>query len=114
MSEPIRPDQSDRLANVLGDALAHAANETLILSRLEEFFSPQLAKLAASEDAAKALNSQVDRLVAIYGGAPHLIIQGINDPKPKYDTYMSAALAEVIEVFKRARRSICRAQTFMI
>lgn len=114
MIEPIQSDQSDRLAAVLGDVLAHAATETPILARLEEFFSPQPAKLAASEDAAKALNSQVDRLEAIHGGAPRLIILGINDSKPKYDTYMSAALDEVIEGFKRARRSICRAQAFMI
>ena len=114
MSEPIQPDQSHRLAEVLGDALAHAANETLILARLEEFFSPKPAKLAISKESANAIDQQVDRLVATYGGAPRLIIKGINDPKPLYDTYMSAALTEVIEVFRRARRSLCRAQTFMI
>jgi len=107
-------DQVDQQASAFGDALAHVANETLILARLEEFISPKPAQLAKTDAEANALDAQVDRVIALYGGVPRFFIQGINDPKPKYDTYMSDAIDEAIEVFKRARRSLCRAQSFMI
>ncbi len=114
MSTDAAADRDDRLASAISGALQHAANETLVLARLEEFFSPKPAQLATGEAEVKALNAQVDRVTALYGGAPRLIFRGINDPKPTYDTYMSAAIDETIEVFKRARRSLCRAQAFMI
>lgn len=114
MSTDEDADREDRFADAIGGALQHAANEAMVLSRLEEFFSPKPAQLATNEEEAKALNALVDRVTTLYGGIPRLIIQGINEPKPVYDTYLSAAIHEAIEVFKRARRSLCRAQAFMI
>jgi hypothetical protein len=104
----------DRLADALSDALQHAANEALVIAKLEEFLSPQPARLASGPEQVKALESLADTVTRLHGGAPRLIIQGINDPKPAFDTYMSAAIDEAIEVFHRARRSLCRAQTFLI
>lgn len=114
MSTDEDADREDRLAAAIGGALQHAANEAVVLARLEEFFSPKPVQLATNEEEAKALNALADRVTTLYGGAPRLIIQGINEPKPTYDTYLSAAIDEAIEVFKRARRSLCRAQAFMI
>ncbi|MGY8904898.1 MAG: hypothetical protein ACKVIH_10155 [Burkholderiales bacterium] len=108
------PDSDSRFAAVLGEALAHAASEPILLARLEEFFSPQPARLAESSEEETQLNSQIHRVVAAFGGAPRLIIQEIDASKPMYDTYMSAALSEAMAVFHRARRSVCRAQAFMI
>ena len=110
------PDDQDydRYSDVLGDALAHAANESLILARLEEYFSPKPATLFETGEAQKQLQDRVDKLVDAFGGPPRLIIRGLEEPKPKYDTYLSAALQEAIAVFYRTRRSVCRAQTFMI
>lgn len=104
----------DRLADVLSDTLAHAANEALILARLEEFLDPKPPKLATSKEHADALNKAIDALVREYGGPPRLIIHFTNEPKPRYDTYLSAALDEVMELFKRTRNSLCRAQAFLI
>lgn len=104
----------DRLADALGDALQHAANEAVVIAKLEEFFSPQPARLASSPEQVKALEDLADAVTRLHGGAPRLIIQGVNDPKPAFDTYMSAAIDEAIAVFHRARRSLCRAQTFLI
>jgi hypothetical protein len=104
----------DRLAEALAAALQHAANEALVLARLEEFFSPQPAKLASDTTQEKRLEALSDAVTRLHGGAPRLIIQGVNDPKPSFDTYMSAAIDEGIEVFHRTRRSLCRAQTFLI
>ncbi|CAL95691.1 hypothetical protein azo3074 [Azoarcus olearius] len=107
-------DREDRLAEAIGGALQYAANEAIVLARLEEFLSPKPAQLAADGNAVKSLNDLADRVTALYGDAPRLIIQGTNDPKPVFDTYLSAAIDEAIEVFKRARRSLCRAQAFLI
>jgi hypothetical protein len=106
--------REDRLADALGAALQHAASEALMLARLEEFFSPQPVKLAATPREVKVLEELADDATRLYGGAPRLIIQGVNDPKPTYDTYMSAAIDEAIEVFHRSRRSLCRAQAFLV
>lgn len=114
MNTPTEQDSEDRFAEVLGEVMAYAAKEPVILGRLEEYFSPKPAKLAESIDEQSKLNAQVERVIRAFGGAPKLIIQGNNDPKPMYDMYMAAALNEAITMFHRARRSICRAQTFLI
>lgn len=114
MDEPPEADLYDRFADVLGEALAHAAHEPVVLARLEEYFSPQPAKLADSEGGEALLKTQIDRVIRAYGGAPRLIVQHVDDPKPMYDTYMAAALREAIAMFHRTRRSVCRAQAFMI
>lgn len=108
------PSSDDRLVDALGDALHHAANEGLVIAKLEEFFSPQPARLASSPEEVKALENLADAVTRLHGGVPRLFIQGINDSKPAFDTYMSAAIDEAIAVFHRARRSLCRAQTFLI
>lgn len=113
MSEIEITDPHSRLWSAIGGAVQHTANEILILSRLEEFFSPKPTHLV-TEGNIETFNSQVDRLESLYGGVPRIIILTHNDPKPKFDTYMSAAINETINNFDRARRSLCRAQTIMI
>lgn len=114
MATPTSEDRADRLAVVLGDTLAHAANEALILARLEEFLDPKPPNLAKSKEHADELNKSIDRLIRDYGGPPRLFIQSVNEPKPKYDTYLPAALDEVTHLFNRARNSLCRAKAFLI
>lgn len=107
-------DHEERLADALGSALQHATTEALIIAKLEEFFSPKPVRLTTSKSESDALDELAHEVTRLYGGVPRVIIQGVNDPKPKYDTYLSAAIDEAIEVFSRARRSLCRAQTFLI
>lgn len=103
-----------RLANALGNALQYAANEAIIFAALEEFFSPKPAQLAEGVIQQEALNEQVHRVTMLYGDAPKIIFQAENEPKPLFDTYLFASINEALETFHRARRSLCRAQTFMI
>lgn len=107
-------ERSDRLANVLGDTLAHAANEALIFARLEEFFDPKPPQIGHTKEGADDLNKNIDKLISAYGGPPRLIILADSDPRPIYDTYLSAAVDEAIHFFKRSRNSLCRAKAFLI
>ena len=112
------PDAEDaaaeRFASVLGDTLAHAANEALVLVRLEEYFHPKPAHLGASSETVVELNENIRRTISAYGGPPQLIIQAHGEPKPRYDTYLSAAIGETIRMFDRCRTTVCRAQASMI
>jgi hypothetical protein len=114
MSQSTAKDRADRLADVLGDTLAHAANEALILARLEAFLDPKPAQLATSKEHATELNRSIDDLIRAYGGPPRLIFHAIDQPKPRYDTYLAAALDEVTRLFERSRNSLCRAKAFLI
>ncbi len=107
-------DAQEKLASVLGDAMAYVTNEVLLLGRLEEFSSPKAAKLAVSEESSKALQSRVDKLTEALGGPPRLIIHFTNEPKPHYDTYADAAFSEALTLFHRARSSVSRAHMFFI
>lgn len=113
MNEETKDERYDRLAKVLGNAVAHAANEGLVLARLEEFFSPKPAKLAEKDTDAEKLKKRLEALTLKLGGAPEFIVSGENDERPNYDTYPNAAISEVISVFHRARRSVTRAQMFL-
>lgn len=107
-------DVQEKLASVLGDAMAYVTNEALILERLEEFFSPKLAKLADSEESGKALQTRIDKLTEALGGPPRLIVHFTNEPMPHYDTYADAAFGEALTLFHRARSSVSRAHMFFI
>lgn len=115
MSSPPPEDEDiERFADVLGDTLAHAANEAMVLARLEEFFHPKPARIGASSEAIAELNENIRLTSSAYGGPPQLIIHVPGEPKPLYDTYLSAAIRETIRMFERCRSTICRAQASMI
>lgn len=107
-------DADEKIASVLGDAMAFVTNEVIVLARLEEFFSPKPAQLAESEESRKALQQRVDKLSEALGGPPRLIIHFTNEPKPHYDTYADAAFDEALTLFHRARVSVTRAHMFLI
>lgn len=114
MNDASDDERSNRLANVLGDTVAHAANEALILARLEEFLDPKPPQIAHTKEDEDDLNKNIDKLILAYGGPPRLVILADSDPKPTYDTYLSAAIDEAIHCFKRSRNSLCRAKAFLI
>jgi len=115
MTTPTAEDKHfERYASVIGDTLTHAANESLVLARLEEFFDPKPVRLGASSETAEALNEDIERTISAYGGPPRLIIHMHGDPKPRYDTYLAAAINETLRMFDRCRATICRAQMSMI
>ena len=111
---PAEDEHLERFASVLGDTLAHAANEAMVFARLEEFFNPKPARLGVDSAGVIALNESIRLTIAAYGGPPQLIVQAHGEPKPRYDTYLSAAIGETIRMFDRCRATVCRAQASMI
>jgi hypothetical protein len=111
---PEVPDSEGRYFQLQGEILEHTIGELTLVARLEDYFNPRPAKLVASKDDANRLDQLIAEVGRAYGGAPRLIVQGIADPKPMFDTYMTAALGEAKAVFERTRRSLCRAHASMI
>ena len=106
-------NKSQEIDKVLGHVISVIANETTVLARLEEFFSPPPAKLAQNEEEGNALQKQIDNLIGKLGGPPKLISVGKGEKKPTSDIYPTAAISEIINVFHRARRSVTRAQLYL-
>jgi len=94
--------------------MAYAANETRLLAAFEEFFSPRPARLWNSDEQEKALHLRINRITESLGGPPRLIIRGLSEPLPQYDTYPVAAFQEVFSVFYAARNCVCRAHMLQI
>jgi hypothetical protein len=99
----------DRLAKVIQDSMAYAANETRLLAEFEEFFSPRPATLCDSEEKEKALYLRIHGITKTLGGPPIIIVKRDNEPSPRYDTYPAAVFHEAISVFLAARKAVCRA-----
>jgi hypothetical protein len=102
----------DRLVELLAKTLDYVANESVVLSRLEEFFSPKPPKLANSDAEARDLHERVDHLVESLAGRSKLGAEPSN--LVKVDSYPLAAISEVINMFHRTRKSVTRTQMFMI
>lgn len=102
----------DRLIQILGKTLEYVANEAVVLNRLEEFFSPKPAKLAASDTEAKALQHRTDCVIELLGGPPKSDTQSANSVH--HDIYPLAAISEVMNMFHRTRKSVARTHMFMI
>src|SRR5277367_6983972 len=96
------------------------AAEQVALALLEDLFHPKPAKLAQSEAEAKVLERRSSEIVQQFGGPPrvHLVIRandGSDDGKSdRFDEYPAAAIADVVNMFHRTRRSVCRAQMILI
>lgn len=114
MKKESRDERYKKFIAVLGDALSISANEVTLLARLEEFFDPIPAKLVNTESEKKELQKRVDTLVENLGGPPKLFIIGNDEKKPKYDTYPTAAMSEILNVFHRVRRSVTRTQLYLV
>src|SRR5713226_8402027 len=110
-------DDNERLDSyvaALSATMQYAGTEPIVLAQLEEFFYPKPAKLAASDSDAKELEKRADRVVERLGGPPRLLITSADGSKPRYDLYPAAAMYEVIRMYHRTRRSVCRAQVFLV
>jgi hypothetical protein len=112
-------ERANTLTLVLTKIVEQIAAERVSLALLEDFFSPKPAKLAQSEAEAKSLEKRSSQIVQRFGGPPrvHLIIRandGSDDGKVEhFDDYPAAAMAEVVNMFHRTRRSVCRAQMLL-
>jgi hypothetical protein len=105
-----KDEDLDRLETVLAATVEYVWKEPLVLAQLEQYFSPKPASLGSWKELRRRVGYLVERL----GGPPMLIIQGNDEPKPRYDLYPAAALHEVTTMFHRTRRSVTRAHMLMI
>lgn len=111
--------ESDTLTIALTKVVEQIAAEQVTLALLEDFFSPKPAKLAQSEAEVKSLDDRSSQVIQRFGGPPrvHLIIRandGSDDGKvEQFDDYPAAAIAEIVNMFHRTRRSVCRAQMLL-
>jgi len=103
-----KEEDLDRFEKVLAATVDYVGKEPIVLTYLEQYFTPQPASLANDLD--QRLHLLAERL----GGPPRLIIRGKDEPKPRYDAYPAAAMHEVISMFHRAKRSVTRAQMSLI
>jgi hypothetical protein len=110
----------DTLTTAFTKIIEHIAAERYALALLEDHFDPKPAKLAPSTPEAKALEGRASRVVASFGGPPQRILiiranDGSDDGKAEhFDDYPAAAMAEIVNMFHRTRRSVCRAQMLLV
>jgi hypothetical protein len=110
----------DKLTAALTKLLEHISAEQAALGLLEDIFEPKPAKLAMSDAEAKAIEKRTSKIIERFGGPPrvHLMIRandGSDDGKiDRFDEYPAAAMSEVVNMFHRTRRSVCRAQMTLI
>lgn len=107
-------EKTDRIVEILGNALSFTVNEAVVIQQLEEFFSPKPAALATTKDEQKKIEKRILNLQRKLGGPPKLIITFPDEETPVYDTYPMAALNEIISTYHRCRRSICRTYMYCI
>jgi hypothetical protein len=114
MNEPNSNDHSEKLAKVLGNVLMLTTNESLVLAQLEAFslFSPMPASIRVAEGT--PLEAKLDELAAALGGHSKLHFDENAIYSQQFDTYVDAAVSEIVTAFMRARTSICRTHLYLI
>jgi hypothetical protein len=114
MNESKADNDSERLAKVIGNVLTLSVNESLVLAQLEafSFFSPMPAPIPVGRGT--PLDAKLDRLSATLGGPPKVVIIEEGVEPTQFDTYADAAVREIVNVFMRARTSVCRMHLYLI
>ena len=91
-----------------------SVNEGLVLAQLEafEFFKPMPSPIPLGEGT--LLETKLDELSATLGGSARTLIAKEGDDPARYDTYVDAAIGEIVSAFMRARTSVCRTHLYFI
>jgi hypothetical protein len=111
----IEDSRLDEITQDLARVLDFTANEKVLLRRLEELFSPTPSKLADTKEEVQSLERRLGALVKKMGGPPRLIIVApVEQERRHYDTYISAAITEMLATFHRCRSEVCRTHMFYI
>lgn len=105
-------ERQQQLTTVLGNAVAYVTNEAFVLAQYEAFQEDKFATPWAESDGDE-FDKRMNRVTEHLGGPPKFYLLRDGEEPPPSDNYPEAALREVLEVFKRARKSIVRAHMFM-
>jgi hypothetical protein len=114
-------DREDRFFQVITNVIQAITMETTNLVFLEEFFSPKPSTLAGEgKDAAVKLQKRCSSVIQSFGGQPERVLiirasDGSDDGKTEhFDAYPGAAMSEMVSLFHRTRRSVCRCQMLLV
>lgn len=105
----------DDFSETLGKLLDVTVNEATVMRLMEEFFTPQPANLAETDEEAEELTNQIEELLKTYGGPfPVFSLDEHTEFPPRIDTYAHAAVEEIVQSFHRCRRSVCETHMFFV
>lgn len=105
----------DRLVESLGELIKYTGNESVLLEKMDEFFSPHPAKLVQTKAEVKDLEERLEKLSEKLGEPMRLNIADEDESKLQlFDSYGAAALQEILTTFHRCRRTTSKAHLFFI
>jgi len=111
----IEDSHVEEITQNLAKVLDFTANEKVLLKRLEPIFSPTPSKLADTREEAESLERRLGTLAEKMGAPPELIVVApVEQERPPYDTYILAAITEMLAAFHRCRTEITRAHMFYV
>lgn len=125
----MKDEMPDEFTDNLGRLLAWTTNEDIILKRMDKFFSPRPARLAATDEELKEMETKIAKLLKQLGGRsefsippviPRKELQDFNEYLNEkntgvaFDTYGEAAVQEIISFFDRCKHAVCMSHIFLI
>jgi hypothetical protein len=112
--DPQLEEQVERLTHALGNVLMLTVNESMVVAKWQAFalFNPTPADIPRGEDA--PFREKLRRVTEALGGPPRLIFRSEAEPPPTYDTYVTAAIQEMLSTFDRARNSVLRTHIYLV
>jgi hypothetical protein len=118
----IHQKQEDQTPERLDDAISKViewiAAENVSMALIDDFLSPKPASLSSSSGQRVELEKRISRIVQRFGGPPRLAIRsndGYGEHKSEpVDEYPAAAFGELVSMFHRTRRAVCRSQMLLV
>ncbi|CZT27350.1 MULTISPECIES: hypothetical protein [Pseudomonas] len=107
------PYTQEHLAAVIRNAVAYVANEAVVLGNYERIQTDQFPQLWPPNDDGQ-FDKRMNLVVRHLGGPPEHYLLRTGETAPLGDLYPETSMAEVFDVFKRARKSVIRAHLFMV
>ena len=112
--EKSQDEEYNELVENIGNIMNVTLNEGILIRRMENYFSPKAAKLAANKEEERHLEEKLKELTRQLGSPVGESIPLDESIHLKYDTYGPSALQEILSSFHRSRRAVCKAHLFFI
>jgi hypothetical protein len=120
--KPTHDKLEDRTPQRFDDAISKViewiAAENISLALIDDFLSPKPASLSSSSVESVALEKRISRIIQRFGGPPRLAVRSIDGSgehkSEAVDEYPAAAFGELVNMFHRTRRAVCRSQMVLV